>query len=189
MVTVRDMGPGPFPIRRWAACVSAALLLTACAHHGQPVALPPLPAASPGPPTAGPGPGVAADETAEGAADVVRRYFERLNAAYLTRDLSAVRPMVDPRCRSCANFAGDITAMLAAGHRLEGDSFQVVSADAPPVVDHVAVVDLLYRSPGPVEYEASGRVLLHRPATAGTVYVVTVVHTDRGWRIREIHLP
>ncbi|MDP9101037.1 MAG: Tim44 domain-containing protein [Actinomycetota bacterium] len=184
------MVPGLAAMLRRGGCLAAGLLLTACAQHGQPVALPVLPAAAPAA-SAVPGAPAGNDtgETAQGAADFVRSYFERLNAAYLTRDLSAVRRLVDPRCRSCANFAGDITAMVAAGHRLEGDSFQVVSADAPPVVNHVAVVDLLFRSPGPVEFEATGRVLLHRPGTAGTVYVVTVVRTAAGWRIREIGLP
>lgn len=187
MVTVPRMGSHRVP---WAASLAAAsgALLTACAASPQPQALAPVAAAARAPVT--PSPTTAADaETAAGASAFATRYFQRLNVAYQTRDVRPLAGMTEPGCRSCRNFADDIAAMIAAGHTLVGDSFQVVAADAPPVEGHLAVVDLLFRSPGCVEYTSTGAVLLHRRATSGQVYLVTTVFAAGRWRIREVALP
>jgi hypothetical protein len=176
------------PGRAWLVVVVSSWALSACSTVPRTAVLAPVASGPSGRAAAAP-PGFSEAESALGASAFARRYFELLNVAYQRLDPSALVPMADPRCRSCANFAGDIAAMVQAGHRLVGDSFVVLAADAPPVEDHTAVVDLEFRSPGPVEYDASGAVLLRRPVVAGGVYLVTLQRSGIGWRVREVARP
>ena len=169
---------------------AAALVgLAACATAPRPLALPALAADAASSVVATSLSPDSEAETAQAAAAFARTYFERLNLAYQRRDLSLLAGLTDPRCRSCANFAGDIRAMISAGHFLVGDSFDVISSDAPPVEHHEAVVNLFFRSPGVREYQSSGAWLLTRPATAGQVYLVELLHGTHGWQVREVAKP
>lgn len=137
-------------------CVMAALV--GCSDDPEPRTLPPITSASPSPMVV-PLPPEAAAETPEGAAAFARYWFEALEAALATGDVSQLRGLSGQACSSCTNLIGAAEDVAAQGQSIQGAGFSVDFAEAPPVEHGVVVVELRYRRDGGRLLNSHGEVV------------------------------
>ena len=182
--------------RGWVSVlVGLTLVLAGCSGStsDQPKVLPPVvtPSASPSTaPTASAGPVVvpsaAVPATPQGAAAFVRFYFERLNEAFRRADPELTRELVDPACRTCANFNSAVRRVRDAGNHIDGQAFSVVTVEAAPPDQGSVVVDVFLDFPRTHEVTASGTRTNTSVAQPRHHYSVFLARNAARWRVRAI---
>ncbi|MBA2508208.1 MAG: hypothetical protein H0V32_05820 [Nocardioidaceae bacterium] len=90
-------------------------------------------------------PAAAQEQTPDGAAAFVQHYYETLEYSWSVMDSSPLRALGD--CLSCANLAGTIDEVAAAGDHLEGGNIVVKSVEPSSVsADGATTVNSLVSS-------------------------------------------
>jgi len=171
--------------------LTAAALLAGCSGDPEPAptALPPLPSASPSPSSSPPSaspvplPTEARAATPQGAAAFARYFYATLNAAYDSLDNRQLLTLVDPGCRTCANYVRDIAAAHAKGERFQGGGFKVRFAEAPAFSGSLVVVDVTYDAAALTIYNRDRGVRRRLPSQTNLQTGVQLQRRADGWRV------
>ncbi len=173
------------------SALAVAAVLAGCSGDPEPAptALPPLPSASPRPsaslPSASPVPlpSEAKAATPQGAAAFARYFYATLNAAYDSLDNRQLLTLVDPGCKTCANYVRDIAAAHRKGDRFKGGGFKVRFAEAPSLSGNLVVVLVTYDMPTLTLYNREGAVQLRVPSRTNLQTGVQLQRHAGNWHV------
>ena len=131
-------------------------------------------------------PSAAVPATPQGAAAFVRFFFERLNETFRRADPELTRELVDPACRTCANFDFAVRRVRDAGNHVVGQVFLVISAEAAPPGQGFTLVDVFVDLPSTTEVNASGKIVDVSAKQSRLQYSVTLTRVANRWRVRAV---
>ena len=177
-------------------CLAVAAVLTGCQGTGsEPTTLSapaPSAATTPPPPAAPPSSTPAASPTAsslsrdDAALATAVGYYEAVERAYRTLDVSEVKALSSPDCQPCRQQVDLVEKAARAGHRFD---------PVPLVIEKKRVlrggtrdrgsVRLDYRYRGFNEYDSAGRVVRKVPAAAESAQVDVAWHEDH-WVVHDV---
>ncbi|SDS95591.1 hypothetical protein SAMN04489743_1304 [Pseudarthrobacter equi] len=134
-------------------------------------------------------PEVAKTETKEGAEAFTKYWFEHLNYAYQTGNVSTVQAMTSPDCEYCNNIINSLTTNYQDGRWLAGGRLTVPAATTTfekssdgnyQVVIQVLQDTLTYYQPGGGEFRQATK-----PSNTGNVLLVDFAESN--WRVNGLH--
>lgn len=184
--------------RRIAALGALLALVTACAgDDDEPATLPdvtPVGEVAPATTTPTPTPTVeppvepsnAHEYTAEGVEAFIRYAIDVINYAYQTNDVTYLEQIMTPECQTCANTVARLTAISAAGGRVEGGQLTptAISIVGPAEgVQTSAGVDLTVTASRTVDGE--GRVR-NSEDDRDRYYIFNLAREGEAWKLEEI---
>jgi hypothetical protein len=132
---------------------------------------------------------VAKTETKEGLEAFARYWFEQLNFAYQTGDITGVQTVTSPDCQFCANVTNSLTTNYQGGRWLVGGKIVVPSSASTfergddgkyQVIVQVQQAAISYYDPGGAEFRAETS-----PSDSGNVMLVT--YENAAWRVTGLH--
>jgi len=121
-----------------------------------------------------------------GAAAFVHFFFESLNRAYQSASPNFVSELSDPACRTCANYVRSVADLRAAKHRVLGNLFVVISAEAAPPAEGVDLVDSFVALPSTTEIYVAGQVIHVSKADPKHHYNVVLLRRGNDWKVRAL---
>jgi hypothetical protein len=183
--------------RRIAVLGALLILVAACAGDGdEPATLPDVtpvgeaaPATTPTPtPTVEPPvePFNAHEYTAEGVEAFTRYAIDVINYAYQTNDVSYLEQIMTPDCQTCANTVARLTAISAAGGRVEGGQMnpEFISVVGPASgVQTAAGVDLVVTASRTID--GDGQETDTQPDRS-VQFIFNLAWEGRSWKLDEI---
>lgn len=134
-------------------------------------------------------PEVAKTETKEGAEAFTKYWFEQLNYAYQTGDVSAIQAMTSPDCKYCNNIINSLTTNYQDERWLAGGKMTVPAATTTfekssdgnyQVVLQVLQDTITY-------YQAGGSEFRQATEPSNTGNVLLVAFTNSNWRVNGLH--
>ncbi|TPV49355.1 hypothetical protein FJ661_15515 [Pseudarthrobacter phenanthrenivorans] len=134
-------------------------------------------------------PEVAKTETKEGLEAFTRYWFEHLNYAYQTGEVSTVQSHTAPGCQYCNNITGSLTTNYQEGRWLAGGritlpaattTFEKSSDGNYQVILQVLQDTITYYQPGGSEFRQATK-----PSNTGNVLLVAF--EGSGWRVNGLH--
>ncbi|HWH28565.1 MAG TPA: DUF6318 family protein [Mycobacteriales bacterium] len=162
--------------------------LTACSDDEPPSTLPKISASpSPSESAAGEVPEEAREATPEGAAEFVRFFYDRLEAAYAGPDPELVRPLVETSCEACARILRSLERLRKEQLQVDGHVIEVMDVVTPASQDSdkVVVTAVLRFSPY-VERDARGTEVYSEPAAEQVVQDLELQRRRGAWVVTAV---
>jgi hypothetical protein len=134
-------------------------------------------------------PEVAKTETKEGLEAFARYWFELLNFAYQTGDISGIQAITSPDCQFCANITSSITTNYQGGRWLAGGKLVVPAASTAfergedgsyQVIVQVQQGTIRYHDPSGSEFRTATQ-----PSDTGNVMLISF--EDPAWHVGGLH--
>ncbi|MFC8524735.1 DUF6318 family protein [Pseudarthrobacter sp. NPDC057230] len=134
-------------------------------------------------------PEVAKTETREGLEAFTRYWFELLNFAYQTGDISSVQAVTSPNCEFCSNITSSLTTNYQGDRWLAGGKITIPAATTTfersgdgnyQVILQVLQDTITYYEGGGAEFRAATK-----PSNTGNVLLVGF--EDSAWRVNGLH--
>ena len=134
-------------------------------------------------------PEVAKTETKEGAEAFTHYWFDHLNYAYQTGDVSSVQSLTSPNCHYCNNITSSLTTNYQDERWLAGGKITVPAATTTfekspdgnyQVIIQVQQETITYYQPGGSEFRQATK-----PSNTGNVLLVAF--EGSAWRVNGLH--
>lgn len=134
-------------------------------------------------------PEVAKTETKEGLEAFAAYWFEQVNFAYESGDVSGVQAVTSPNCEFCSNITSSLTTNYQNGRWLVGGKITVPAASTTferasdgnyQIVVQVTQENISYHDPDGSEFRTATK-----PSNTGNVLLVGF--EDKAWRVNGLH--
>lgn len=175
--------------RLGAALLVLSLGAAGCSSGEEPEAGPTLPPVTEAPsptPDADAVPSQATEATPEGAAEFARFFYSQVERAYVEKEPRYISELAADGCVACESFVESVSQLRDEGQRIVGATYEIVSAEAPPVAGDTARVDVVYNGPEAVRYDSGNNVLNREPALTFANEQVNLILVDGSWRVQEV---
>jgi hypothetical protein len=134
-------------------------------------------------------PEVAKTETKEGLEAFAAYWFEQVNFAYESGDVTGVQAVTSPNCEFCSNITSSLTTNYKNGRWLAGGkiavpatstTFERASDGNYQVIVQVTQQTITYHDPDGSEFRSATK-----PSNTGNVLLVGF--EDKAWRVNGLH--
>jgi hypothetical protein len=132
-------------------------------------------------------PPLASERSAQGAQAFVRYWFQTLDYATQTGDISRLTQASDPSCQPCESAISVVRESYSDGGYMQGGTFtlRAVSADTFALKDRPQIT-VSYDRSSRAGYGPDGQVRDSRPAAAFVSSQLTLTWSANGWHVASI---